>query len=931
MKSLPVAARIYVVALIAVGVALVAFSTNPVHAGSMPIFLGLGAATVLASMFKLQLPTSKNRATMSIAFVFHFAALLLYGPSAAVLLSVAGALTQSTVNVKRRNPLHRVLFNMAALAISTRMGGLAYTLLGGTIGHLVWPVDGIPLLAAVVSYFLSNSFTIAIVVALSTRQRITQLWQQNFLLGLPSYLIGAAAAVLIAETIARGLWTMLPFVCILAYLTHRAYEAYVGRLEDDHRHRQVIESLNEGMIVVRKDMHVELWNDALERITGISKREVVGLPLTEGVPALAATPLSALIQTAFETEEATAADRLPFEHGGRRRVLQARVFPFAGGATVFLNDITDRAAAEEALRQSEERYALAAAGANDGMWDWDLARDEVYLSARWKTMLGLSPNARIDRPSDWFTRVHPDDVDQMKEALATHIAGHTTHFEHEYRILHEDGTFRRMLCRGVAVRTADGEATRIAGSQTDITERSAVQEQLRHAALHDTLTGLPNRALFTELLSQVLDRSRRHAEQLFAVLFIDVDRFKIVNDSLGHLTGDNLLVSVSRRVEVCLRGGDVLARMGGDEFTILATDLSDAAQASLVALRVQEALRRPFLINGHEIFVSASIGIALGHGGYTRPEDVMRDADTAMYRAKSLGRARYEVFDLSMHARAVDRLSLENDLRRALDHNEFELHYQPIVSLPAQQWTGFEALLRWQRDGKTVSPTEFIPVAEETGMIESLGAWVLREACRQAAQWRARYPNGPVIGITVNVSARQLTRPNFLETVRDAVRSAGLWPGDLRLEITETTLMDNPEQAAHALRELRALGIKVYLDDFGTGFSSLSYLHRFPVDTLKIDRSFVAGLSADANQPAIVESIVALAKTLGTQVIAEGVETEEQRDKLIRLGCGHAQGFLFSEPLSAAAAEAFLAERSGDPEAKQRLAERSLVRVVVLN
>ena len=285
----------------------------------------------------------------------------------------------------------------------------------------------------------------------------------------------------------------------------------------------------------------------------------------------------------------------------------------------------------------------------------------------------------------------------------------------------------------------------------------------------------------------------------------------------------------------------------------------------------------------------------------------MRDADTAMYRAKALGKSRHEVFDTAMHTGAVDRLSLENDLRRAIERGEFALHYQPIVALPSQRWTGFEALLRWQRGGRYLSPSEFIPLAEETGLIEPLGAWVLQEACRQIAAWRNQFPKGPALGITVNVSARQLTQPDFLETVERAARSANLRPGDLRLEITETTLMSNPEGAAVVLRNLRALGVKVYLDDFGTGFSSLSYLHRFPVDTLKIDQSFVASLSGTTNQPAIVESIVALARTLGTAVIAEGVETRGQMDELVRLGCGEAQGFFFSRPLSARAAEAFLA------------------------
>jgi diguanylate cyclase (GGDEF)-like protein len=408
-------------------------------------------------------------------------------------------------------------------------------------------------------------------------------------------------------------------------------------------------------------------------------------------------------------------------------------------------------------------------------------------------------------------------------------------------------------------------------------------------------------------LTQVLDRSKRHTEHRFAVLFLDIDRFKIVNDSVGHLMGDELLIAIARRLEGCLREGDVLARLGGDEFTILLNDLGDVSQASVIAQRMHDALRDPFMLRGHEVFVTASIGIALSLTGYTRAQDIMRDADTAMYRAKALGKARHELFDASMHAKAVDRLSLENDLRRAIERGEFALHYQPIVALQTGEWTGFEALLRWQRGGRWVPPAEFIPVAEETGIIEPLGAWVLQEACRQMGLWLAQFPNGPALGVTVNVSPRQLARPGFVGIVRNAIEDAHLRSGDLRLEITETTLMENPELAKQVLQELRAMGVKIYLDDFGTGFSSLSHLHRFPVDTLKIDRSFVASLNGEVQRSAFIESILALANSLGTRVIAEGVETQGQLDELLRLGCGEAQGFFFAGPLSPGAAEALLA------------------------
>ena len=703
-----------------------------------------------------------------------------------------------------------------------------------------------------------------------------------------------------------SIWARVP------HMVRRARNAFAGRLVEEHPHRTVVESLNEGMAVVQNDGHIALWNEALEGITGIAREKVLGRTLDEAVPELARTILPKVIDA---VQESGVSDRieLAFHRDGRRLILDVRVLVFMNGVTIFCNDITDRAEAEAALKHSEERYALAAAGSNDGLWDWDLAGGGVYFSPRWHGMLGLSPEVEYNRPEQWFDRVHPHDLPSLRAALEAHLAGETTHFEHEHRMRHESGGYRRVLCRGVAVREAGGKATRIAGSQTDITDRAAMQEQLRHAALHDALTDLPNRLLFTELLSGVLDRSRRHPDHVFAVLFLDIDRFKVVNDSLGHLIGDELLIQVSRRLEACMRQGDAIARLGGDEFTILLNDLTDVSQATFIAERILHALRGPFTVKGHEISVTGSVGIALSATGYSKPEDIMRDADTAMYRAKALGKARYELFDASMQARAVERLRLESDLRRAIEHNEFVLHYQPIVTLKSGEWTGFEALLRWQRPGPSISPAEFIPIVEEMGLIEMLGAWVIQEACRQIGAWRARFPSVPSLGVTVNVSARQLGRADFVKIVRDAVWAANLRAGDFRIEVTETTLMENPEGAQAVLRELRSLGVKVYLDDFGTGFSSLSYLHRFPVDTLKIDQSFIASLARVDSQPAIIESIVALAKTLGTRVIAEGVETESQMSELMRLGCSEGQGFFFAQPLPARAAESFLeqSERSG--------------------
>jgi diguanylate cyclase (GGDEF)-like protein/PAS domain S-box-containing protein len=520
-------------------------------------------------------------------------------------------------------------------------------------------------------------------------------------------------------------------------------------------------------------------------------------------------------------------------------------------------------------------------------------------------MMGLSASAVIGRLSDWLDRVHPEEATQLREALDAHLSGKTDHFQYEHRIRHESGSYRLFLCRGVAVRGAGKRATRIAGSLTDTTDRSLAREWVLSAGFLDPLTGLSNRSVFVERLGRRLEELKQRRGDGFAVLYIDLDRFKIVNDSLGHLTGDALLIAVSRRLESCLRPGDVLARLGGDEFAILLNGLGDETQANAIAFRIQHALNTPFSIGGREVFTSASIGIAFGRVQYANPDEIMRDADTAMYHAKARGKARHELFDADMHARARDRLGLENDLRHAVDSHDFEVHYQPIVSLSSGMCIGFESLVRWTRNGEAIPPATFIPIAEELGLIEPLGTWVLQQACRTFADWRQRFPDGRLECITVNVSSRQLVEQNFLFIVEEAVHDAGLKPCDLRLEITETALMDSPNIVADVLRELRDFGVKIYLDDFGTGYSSLSHLHKLPVDALKIDRSFVKSLLLP-DRPAIVESILALARTLNTSVVAEGIESDVQARELERLGCTHAQGFLFSRPLSIDRAEDLL-------------------------
>jgi diguanylate cyclase (GGDEF)-like protein/PAS domain S-box-containing protein len=562
--------------------------------------------------------------------------------------------------------------------------------------------------------------------------------------------------------------------------------------------------------------------------------------------------------------------------------------------------------AQEALKESEERYALASRGSNDGLWDWNLLTNVVHFSPRWKAMLGFKELEIGDRPEEWFDRIHDADRERVKQEIAAHQKEFTPHFESEHRMLHKDGSFRWMLSRGLAIQDAAGKTLRMAGSQTDITE----------GKVSDPLTGLPNRLLFIDRLGRIIKHAKRRKDHLFAVLFLDLDGFKMINDSVGHLIGDQLLLGVASRLEKCLRATDTVARLGesftvarlgGDEFTVLLDDLKDPSDAKRAAERLMKALTAPFILGGKEVFTSVSIGIALSNPAYEQADEILRDADTAMYRAKSLGKARYEVFDADMRASVMARLQLETDLRRALEREEFRNFYQPIVSLASGKIAGFEALLRWQHPTRgLLGPEEFIAVAEETGLIRELGWWNLREACRQISEWKAQPDADPELTISVNLSVKQFLQPNLVSDIKNLLRELAFPPESLKLEITESTVMGDPIAAVEMLLQIKALGIRLAIDDFGTGYSSLSYLHRFPLDTLKIDRSFISGMCEGGEGMEIARTIMPLASNLRLDVVAEGVETIEQVAFLKKLRCKFAQGFYFSRPLAAEAAGALL-------------------------
>jgi diguanylate cyclase (GGDEF)-like protein len=445
-------------------------------------------------------------------------------------------------------------------------------------------------------------------------------------------------------------------------------------------------------------------------------------------------------------------------------------------------------------------------------------------------------------------------------------------------------------------------------AQRELEKRKRAEEALVYSTLHDPLTDLPNRTLFMDRLGRALERAKRHKDYVFAVLYLDLDRFKVVNDSLGHNIGDKLLIESARRLSACLRTLDTVARLGGDEFVILLEDIQGITEATHIADRIQHDIALPCELDHHKVFVSVSIGVVLSATGYDQLKDIMRDADMAMYRAKGLGRGRYEVFDAAMRDRAMTRLETETDLRLALERQEFFIHYQPIVSLQTRRIVGFEALVRWQHPNRgTVMPAEFIPVAEETGLIVPIDQWVLFEACRQMREWQTLFPAEPPLTISVNLSARQFGQPDLVEKTARVLKETGLDASSLKLELTESTIIEDSEAVSTLLLQLRTLGVQVQIDDFGTGYSSLGYLHRLPIDTLKIDRTFIGKIGANGNGSEIVRTIMVLAHELGMKVIAEGVETTEQLAKLLGFDCEYGQGFLFARPVDCKTAAALIA------------------------
>jgi PAS domain S-box-containing protein len=564
------------------------------------------------------------------------------------------------------------------------------------------------------------------------------------------------------------------------------------------------------------------------------------------------------------------------------------------------------------LAERDELFRLLSENAADMIALVDSKGRRLYNSPAYQTVLGYS--AEELNSTSAMEQIHLDDRQRLLEATEkARITGRGERLE--YRIRHKDGSWRILESTASAIQNAKGETEKFVIVNRDITERKRVEGMLAHNAFHDPLTNLPNRSLFQQRLQHALVLSKRHPDYKFAVLLIDVDEFKVVNDSLGHLVGDELLVLLAQRLTVSLRrldtisrprgpaqpelatSDDTLARLGGDEFTVLLDDIRSPSDAVRVAERIQSKLASPFVINGQEIVIAASIGIVSSGAQYGGAEEVLRDADIAMYRAKRQGKARCQVFDAAMHASALQRLQLETDLRKAVDRGELLVFYQPIVSLENGKITGFEALSRWDRPGGVAMPAEFIAIADETGLILPMNRQLLREACQQLKSWQAQFPSEPPLTMSVNVTAKQFAQPDLAGEIRGVLTYSGIDPGALQLEITETIAMGDAERSSRVLSELHALGVRLSIDDFGTGYSSLSRLQSFPFDTLKIDRAFISGANADADSGEIVRVIVTLAHNLGMKVVAEGTETIEQLNHLKDLQCELAQGYYFARPV----------------------------------
>ena len=684
-------------------------------------------------------------------------------------------------------------------------------------------------------------------------------------------------------------------------------------MDNDSLLRTVIENLNDGIIVTDLGNRILHVNSRLAKLVGCEAEDMLGQPaqpflsMIEGWLFFCATPDEA--QTGlYEWREGQLK-----RQDGRQFWAEVNSTPLYNpsghpiATLITVTDITERKWLEEYLRLLEsvvvnanELVMISQVEAGDDPLDLRI----VYINDAFLKVTGHRAADVIGRTAQLLVgpKTDLDELTRIRETMIRHES-----VKAELILHRRDNTNFWADINTVPIRNEHGQVTHFVSVMREVTERKNAEEQLRRNAFHDPLTGLPNRLLFTERLTQIISRSKQIPGRKFAVLFLDLDRFKVINDSLGHMVGDQLLIAIARRLETCVKRTDIVARLGGDEFTILLDDIQTEDAANHVAERIHQELALPFTLNGYEVFTTVSIGIALSTTDFNHTEDLLRGADIAMYRAKASGKACHEVFDTEMHNEAMRQMQLENDLRRALERGEFRVYYQPIVSLTTGRLAGFEALMRWQHPERgLVSPGDFIPIAEETGLILPMGEWILMEACRQLSEWQKKYPQYRRLSMSVNISSRQFSQRGTIDLLKNVLEKTGLNPALLKLEITETAIMENTETAMEILLALKKMGVQLSVDDFGTGYSSLGYLYRFPMDVLKIDRSFISRVDTDGEKLELVRTIITLAWNLGMDVIAEGVETTKQLAQLKMLKCEYGQGYLFSKPMSAEHTEKFL-------------------------
>lgn len=675
----------------------------------------------------------------------------------------------------------------------------------------------------------------------------------------------------------------------------------------EQRYRDLFENANDLIYTHDLKGNFTSLNRAGERITGYSRDEALQMNIAMVVAPESLTAAREMTAKKLAKEAATTYETEIIAKNGRRVSLELSTrLIFSKGVPVGVQgigrDITERRRAEERLKDSERRFRQLGEGIYHQVWTAEPDGKLDYVNERTMAYFGRSAEELID--GGWRDAIHPDDLEQCERLWESSIHS-GRYFEMQFRLRRKDGTFRWHIGRANPGLDPEGNIIKWYGTNTDIDDQKQSEAKLNHIARHDPLTDLPNRIEFMSHLRSAVERARTNQVARFAVLFLDLDRFKVINDSLGHIVGDKLLTQIAERLNKLVRPGDVVARLGGDEFTILLNRTGGRDDVVRIAERVQRNISKAFMIDGYEVFTSASIGIIVSDEIMREPEDFLRDADSAMYRAKESGKARYEIFDSEMHVRNMNLLQIETELRHAVERGEFEVHYQPIVDLSSGTINEFEALIRWRHPQMgLVSPDDFISVAEESGMIVPIGQWILGEACRQLAKWQRKVRRP--LSVSVNLSAKQLMHPALINQIQSILRSTGLQARHLKLEVTESTVMEHSERSLSVLKRLAAMGVSLSTDDFGTGYSSLSYLQEFPFDRLKIDRSFIHKMNCDDRSGAIVRTILMLAANLGLDAVAEGIETENQLAALRSLGCRLGQGYYFSRPVNAAEARKLL-------------------------